>query len=384
MGRRLTSIQALAGCGHFRKTTIHQAWKTRKRRMSRTRRKRTLTTEMTTTLPFSPMGRMGMPLLGTTMTNLWTTLTMTFLWQSLSIPKKDTDNKGRDKDKAIKNPEKAKGQGPKVRIQLAGTAKSITTTPTRSEQRSQSQWYVRNMAACGEQLIKKTGITPARLKAHYKRCHNGLDPQRAGFKRREIGLCTTLVTGGAQDRLMELFGCGQTSARRSRRQEWCCRTCTRPTPPLETLIPMQVLHMRTRRIIRSERASEFCIHTPFCIPANTAPHEKAMTCIHRMHPHAVLHPPARVSTVLFLGKIASCPTCASAQGSGVLPGTLGSAKEEHAPHGKVLARTEGILVCHSYFGSANTAAYLTSAGQPFVLLAKRNDHGVGELGANLR
>ena len=173
-----------------------------------TRRKRTLTTKMTTTLPFSPMGRLGMPLLGTTMTTLWTTLTMTFLWRSLSPSRriKDTDDKGRNKDKAIKNPEKAKGKGPKVRIQLAGTAKSITTKPTRSEQRAQSQGNVEKMAACGEQLIKKTGITPARLKAHYKRCHDGLDPQTAGFKRREIGLCTTLVTGGAQDQLMELFG----------------------------------------------------------------------------------------------------------------------------------------------------------------------------------
>ena len=62
------------------------------------------------------------------------------------------------------------------------------------------------MAACGEELITKTGITPTRLKAHYKRCHDGLDPQTAGFRRREIGLCTTLVTGGAQDQLMELFG----------------------------------------------------------------------------------------------------------------------------------------------------------------------------------
>ena len=128
------------------------------------------------------------------------------LAQSLSKPKKDTNDNGRNKDKAIKNPEKAKGKGPKVRIQLAGTAKSITTKPTRSEQRAQSQGNVEKMAACGEQLIKKTGITPARLKAHYKRCHDGLDPQTAGFKRREIGLCTTLVTGGAQDQLMELFG----------------------------------------------------------------------------------------------------------------------------------------------------------------------------------
>ena len=53
-------------------------------------------------------------------------------------------------------------------------------------------------------------------------------------------------------------------------------------------------------------------------------------------------------------------------------------------HWQALAPSESILVCDSYFGSANTAAYLTSAGQPFVLLAKRNDHGVGELGANLR
>ena len=51
---------------------------------------------------------------------------------------------------------------------------------------------------------------------------------------------------------------------------------------------------------------------------------------------------------------------------------------------QALAPSESILVCDSYFGSANTAAYLTSAGQPFVLLAKHNDHGVGELGANLR
>ena len=113
------------------------------------------------------------------------------LAQSLSKPKKDTDDKGRNKDKAIKNPEKAKGKGPKVRIQLAGTAKSITTKPTRSEQRAQSQGNVEKMAACGKQLIKETGITPARLKAHYKRCHDGLDPQTAGFKRREIGLCIT-------------------------------------------------------------------------------------------------------------------------------------------------------------------------------------------------
>ena len=106
-------------------------------------------------------------------------------------------------------------------------------------------------------------------------------------------------------------------------------------------MPMQVLHMRTRRIIRLERASGFCIHTPFCIPAYTAAHETSMTCIHRMHPHAVLHPPAPVSTVLFLGKIANCPTCASAQGSGVLPSALGSAKEEHAPHGVPLGALRG-------------------------------------------
>ena len=99
--------------------------------------------------------------------------------------------------------------------------------------------------------------------------------------------------------------------------------------------------MRTRRIIRLERASGFCIHTPFCIPAYTAAHETSMTCIHRMHPHAVLHPPAPVSTVLFLGKIANCPTCASAQGSGVLPSALGSAKEEHAPHGVPLGALRG-------------------------------------------
>ena len=68
------------------------------------------------------------------------------LAQSLSKPKKDTDDKGRDKGKAIKNPEKAKGKGPKVRIQLAGTAKSITTKPTRSEQRAQSQGNVEKMA----------------------------------------------------------------------------------------------------------------------------------------------------------------------------------------------------------------------------------------------
>ena len=53
-------------------------------------------------------------------------------------------------------------------------------------------------------------------------------------------------------------------------------------------------------------------------------------------------------------------------------------------HWQSLAPSESILVCDSYFGSPNTAPYLTSATQSFVLLAKRNDHGVGELGASLR
>ena len=100
--------------------------------MSRTRRKRTLTTKMTkmtTTLPFSPMGRLhGDAAAGDNDDELVDEPDDDVpLAQSLSKPKKDTDDKGRDKDKAIKNPEKAKGKGPKVRIQLAGTAKSITT-----------------------------------------------------------------------------------------------------------------------------------------------------------------------------------------------------------------------------------------------------------------
>ena len=89
------------------------------------------------------------------------------------------------------------------------------------------------------------------------------------------------------------------------------------------------------------------------------------TCIRVLHPHAILHPrlyrcarnvhdvyppnastrrfasTAPVSTVLFLGKLANCPTCASAQGSGMLPSALGSAKEEHAPHGVPLGALRG-------------------------------------------
>ena len=91
------------------------------------------------------------------------------LAQSLSKPKKDTADRGRDKDKAIKNPEKAKGKGLKVHIQLAGTAKGITTKPTGSEQRSQSQGNVEKMAACGELLIKKTGH-PSKAQGALQEC----------------------------------------------------------------------------------------------------------------------------------------------------------------------------------------------------------------------
>ena len=38
------------------------------------------------------------------------------------------------------------------------------------------------MAACGEQLIKKTGITPARLKAHYKRCQDWVGSANSGIQ----------------------------------------------------------------------------------------------------------------------------------------------------------------------------------------------------------
>ena len=188
------------------------------------------------------------------------------LAQSLSKPKKDTNDKGRDKDKAIKNPEKANGKGPKVHIQLAGTAKSITTKPTRSEQRAQSQGNVEKMAACGEQLIKKTGITPARLKAHYKRCHDGLDPQTAGFKRREIGLSTTLVTGGAQDQLMELFGL---------RADHCKAFPT------------------ARMLLQNMHKTNAAFGDADAYAGSSHAHETYntfRTCIRVLHPHAILHP----------------------------------------------------------------------------------------------
>ena len=190
------------------------------------------------------------------------------LAQSLPNPKKDTDDKDRDKDKdkAITNPEKAKRKGAKVRIHVAGTAKSITTKPTRSEQRPQSQDNLEKMAACGELLIKKTGIILARLKVHYKRCHDGLHPQTAGFQRRGLGLCTTFVTSGAQDQLMELF---------AMRADHC-----KAFPTARML-----LHNMHKKNSAFGDADAFA--------GTSHAHETYnayKTCIRVLHPHAILHP----------------------------------------------------------------------------------------------
>ena len=123
------------------------------------------------------------------------------------------------------------------------------------------------MAACGEQLIKKTRITPARLKAHYKRCHDGLDPQTAGFKCQEIGLCTTLVTGGAQDQLMELFGM---------RADHC-----KAFPTARMLL--QNMH-KTNAAFGDADAYAGTSH-------GHETYNTFRTCIRVLHPHAILHPP---------------------------------------------------------------------------------------------
>ena len=122
------------------------------------------------------------------------------------------------------------------------------------------------MAACGEQLIKKTGITPARLKAQYRRCHDGLDPQTARFKRREIGLCTTLVTGGAHDQLMELFGM---------RADHC-----KAFPTARMLL--QNMH-KTNAAFGDVDAYAGTSHAH-------ETYNTFRTCIRVLHPHAILHP----------------------------------------------------------------------------------------------